>query len=214
MNEHFIQYMSKPCTSIEHTFYCPKEELKNLTSEKCIPKIIQNKEATCDVIETTINSSITQPEEGFILLINSPTTKMTSTCGIDDKFISGTLLLHYEECEIKINNIIYKNKLTMFWDQIKIIPSIFIKINNSLHLDKFNSSTLEATKITNTEVITLTKDMPDHRPEFLIYIIIIFILTATILYLKRHRNNNPEEEAMDQEAPNDNVTLSWPSLHT
>ena len=126
-----MQYIDKPCLMINEIYYCKKLNLKRITDDDCIPDLIRNNPATCELEEQEFQEHISQPEEHFIVLIDVPKTKIKSSCGIEEKIVSGNSLIHYENYEVIISNIEYNSQPRIFWGKIEIIPSSFIEINGT-----------------------------------------------------------------------------------
>lgn len=185
----FMQYLDKPCLMINEVYYCKKTNLKKISNDDCIPNLVKNHQATCELEEQQWQTQIMQPEDHFIVLIDVPNTKLKTTCGIDQKIISGNSLIHYENCDIIINNIQYSSKPHIFWDKIEIIPSSFIEINGTKTLEKLSLHKLEKYNMKNQKTIDILNLRTEHQSSIFLgstTLIIIVIVIIIVTYLKQH----------------------------
>lgn len=132
MNPSNIQYYDEKCPKLEGVYYCKKSTFEEATTNsRCIGNLILNKPAHCELYERTQNTQIFQPEPNYIILLNVPETMITSSCG-PNQTIKGSALIHFGNCNITINNIIYKPADATYWDEIHIFPTLLREINTTI----------------------------------------------------------------------------------
>lgn len=176
-NKQQIYYLTEKCKSIEHQFICTKFDKEESTnSSNCIGNILKSEKAHCSLTEHSKYQTISQPEENYILLINIPETNISTTCGFKNKIIQGTLLLHYVNCTITINEIQYTNKWNQYWDSIYLIPVAFSEINATKILQPISLETLSNYHMENYHAIDLLQIKGQHRDYVLFGTVIILLL--------------------------------------
>lgn len=228
INPNYIQFLDAKCNNIERTFYCHetfhREETKN---SRCIGNLITNKPASCELQEETTTTQIIQPEPNYLLLINVPESTFNTTCGPANQKINGTVLIHFENCDVTINQVTYEAKENIFWDEINIFPTIFNDINvtfpnNSLQLDDFKPYTFSGGS--NFDLLnTNTYQINLHTSTAIVTIILAIIL---ITYLAARLNinicnpknlNNQPPTTIPVIAPSSEpakIQFLWPALNS
>lgn len=220
-----IQYFDEKCPRIEGIFYCQETNQKEMTNKSlCQGNIINNKPAYCELHPTNKIMEIFQPEPNYILLINVPATFISTTCGPKKQKVQGTTLIHFSGCEIRINDIVYNAEDTIYWDEIKIIPTIFKEINLTSHKENITIKTLNTYQF-------MERDFKDHLTPYvhrrhldkvtgiLTIPFVLIIIICIIIYLKlnqRFRNYriNDIRGAANATPTNEPVQVQfhWPSF--
>lgn len=227
LNELDIKYFDEACPFIEGVFYC--REIINtpeVNEPTCIPNIIKNKPASCKLLEGNQISTIYQPEPNYVLTINIPNTTLKSSCNIPQSHLEGTMLIHFENCSIEINEISYDSKSSVYWDDITIYPSMLQQINSSKTIEDLNLEKLNTYQFKNLQAIKLLQTNISHKDN-ITYGTIAFIGIATTIFiirkLKKSTQPNPEiqprvifpKEPTSSFAPEvSRIQLFWPSLHS
>lgn len=165
-----IQYFDEVCTKIEDMYYCKESPYQESTNNsKCIGCLIQNRPAECQLTEQLYISEIIQPEPNYILLIDAPETKINSSCEFNQLKIKGTKLIHFENCSIEINNVIYLDHISSHWDDVHIYPSMPITVNYSSTIEDLKLQKLKSYHIDNRKAIELL-EIKSEQKVYLIYI--------------------------------------------
>lgn len=217
MNSNNIQTREEKCPFIEGTYYCRiTNYLEATNNSQCIGNLLNNKPAHCELHEKETIFEIFQPEPNYIILINVPEIKITTTCGPDKQKIKGSALIHFNSCEIKINDITYSSSPYTHWDEIHIYPMTFADINvtisNNLQLKQ-----LEKYQFAEKEYIDFLKPYV-HQHELYkstgILSIIIFIVAAYIIFKKRFYSIFTPSIPTNVPATETPRIFVWPSLNS
>lgn len=224
-NKNELLFVEQKCKEIETIFFC-----KDLLKEKyemnynCIKDIFNNEtSASCHLKDVGEKVDIIRSDENYLILINSPAEQLTTICGNNTRkhIVNGTILIHYENCKICINNLWYSSIRSTHWDSsyfaatpiqhdIKILP---LSKKNQLTLPKLNTFQFHNRGL--IENLEVAKNVHE-RITYSTFGSIAFILTAIIIamilckpkmktYLVKETNEIPTEVR-----PNS----LWPSLHS
>lgn len=82
---------------------------------------------------------ISQPEHGLVLATNLPPNKITTSCDLEEQSIEGNLLLHFNSCDITINEIVYKGNI--YWDDFIINTTAETNIKLSSNIESLKNIT-------------------------------------------------------------------------
>lgn len=222
MNPNNIQYYDERCPSLEGIFYCkqsPSEETTNDSS--CIGNLILNKPAHCELHEIAERTQIFQPEPNYVILLNVPETTVISSCG-PNQTLAGSALIHFGNCDIKINNVLYKSTVNTFWDEIHIYPTLLRKINTTvpprnhtirtkkLQGYKFNEKEFNEILEPYIHQDDLYKPFAIFAALFILMIVVIYlpILWRTQKLLRKQKSNTSVAPAYEP----GNIHFIWPSL--
>lgn len=202
-NQRKIQYFDEACRKMGKTFYCEEslyqEEIKD---SHCIGNLLQHKPAECRLIEGTHISDILQPEPNYVLLVNVPVTEINSSCEVKNLKINGTKLIHFENCSLEINNIIYEDHLSSHWDEIYIYPLVPTEINYTLTTMDVKLQDLQTYHFGNQQSIEILKMNTTQSNDLLIKIILAngIVTSLVIAYLLnkkiRERNNQRRQKTI------------------
>lgn len=119
-------------------------------------------------------------EPNHLLISSESQLELSSTCGINKKFIPGKILVKYKNCTISINEISYPNVNFELWDNIKMIPNLFTSLNASI--EEADPSRLEYVSIKNREKI-ITDEGRSLHDTFFSYVPMALMITLTIAYI-------------------------------
>lgn len=156
LNHKNIQYFDDKCPQIEGIFYC--QESKNqehIFNATCIPNLMNNKPAECRIEEQSGNSEVIQLDNNYIVLINIPEIAIKSTCEPSELQIKGTLIIHFQNCQIEINQMIYESSSHVYWDDIHIYPLSLSPINTTTTPGVLNLQKLQKYQFKNKELIEI-----------------------------------------------------------
>ena len=145
-NDHFYQFMTKSCDEVENEYYCQKEDLQP-ANNNCIAQIILNKPAHCNLIQSTIPDNIAQLFVQYLYISTRKSLEFTTTCGTQNRrHIEGIKLIQMRNCSILINNTVYTNTASTFYEEIvNLQPFHEINtkdINISIDLPRLNNWTI------------------------------------------------------------------------
>jgi len=191
VNDDSIQYFNKKCFKIENMFYCkPNQHKESITNSSCIGNLIQNKPASCELHNRVTDIEIYQPESDYLALINIPETIIHTNCVQNQKqTIKGSVLIHFNNCEIKVNDITYTTATSQHWDEVNIHPTIFNQINSvspnqSLflkHIENYQFTEFENYQSTESHI---NKSQLYTSISVLTIFLLIIILLNIFLYLQ------------------------------
>lgn len=214
-NEQKIQYLPDTCPKIEGTYLCDETlDQEDRNQSKCVGRILDNETAMCPMIDVGIKQSIQLIEKNNILFINVPKTHIKSTCKNTSFEVQGTLVIHFENCSVNVNDIWYDDTTNKFWDQIYLLPLNTLKITSNKTKDKLSLQKLKQIHL-KTEDILLQTNTTNFQNRIITYTTISIlaaavILTYTLLKRRKHIINYLIEK--------DNIALPtsnslWPSLY-
>lgn len=197
LNQENYQYLTNPCIKIGNTQYCKGNKLQNIKDE-CIPRILNNKDASCNLVKTTFEPEINQIFQNYIYISTINSISFTSTCNQKTKILPEIALMKFNNCSIIINNITYNNNEVMFYEkEINILPYGEFKINNTkikLSLPEIHEITID-----NNEQIKLLNVHHNnnmyHKSAFAVttltitLLIIISFICIKIVRLRKNRMN-------------------------
>ena len=181
-NETFYA-MTKPCIKVNTVQICKLNELKDISASTCIPRIIQNLNASCIYEEAMDEDQVELLEPGNMLIQSKHgTTQINSTCGIDQQTLHGNYLLLFDNCSVTINksdtfanHVLHSRRIPV------VLPSIESHINQQ-HL-LLNQWTLQKMNIHNIKRLTELQTAKETH-VYVIYSgmsLLTFILMALIL---------------------------------
>ncbi|XP_058456973.1 uncharacterized protein LOC131434323 [Malaya genurostris] len=142
-NESYL--VEHPCNNIEKNSICDIQNLFNISNDKCLHPILRGNPGTCTFTKPSTLSKFKSIENLGVLIKNSiEPTLMQNSCGFGSRNLTGTYLVSFENCSIKLNGTQFNNKI--FKGKTK--PTILL-----LHLVNVNESELISEPITNLELL-------------------------------------------------------------
>lgn len=191
-NPETIFYFSSKCKLIENQYLCQRPNMSEpFKSSNCIGKILAGSKSKCPTEEMTMRSSIIIPEDNYLLTINATRSVLKNTCGLEQKEIEGTLLLHFENCSITFNGISYNNNWKTSWDQIYLLPVIFNQIEKTSYRKKLSLEKLQDFNfdtLNRVELIASQVDLFNYFHHGISGFIVIGTVIA-IFVVYRHANH-------------------------
>lgn len=132
--------------SIEPIIYDESET--HVDNSTCVPHLLRGNPATCNFTINPISEQISYLDDQH-LLINSVTNfTLSSNCGLTDRNLSGSFVIHFHDCHLIINNISYYqrsqklpgNPIQLPLDGIEVkkhqeVLNISLEHLHKLHLD-------------------------------------------------------------------------------
>lgn len=192
-----VQYFDEPCQKVETMYYCkesPNQE--DINNSLCVGKLIQFMPAQCELIEEVFPPGIIQPEPNYILLTNIPETQINSTCKNKAFKIKGNKLIHFENCRVTINNMIYFDKIGTFWDEIHIRTAPVTTLSPTYTIKDLKLQRLESYHVKNTKAIEILK-ATNVKNNYIIFsatsinlVLVVFILANVIIQKLNRRESN------------------------
>lgn len=181
-----IQLFDERCPKIGNTFYCLKPPYQgNKETSQCISDLIQNKPSNCEFIEGNGGTEIFQPEDNYILITNSPGIPIESSCPFAPKNVSGTILIHFEGCNIRVNGVTYEGQPKKFWDDITVHITSFGKTKPTSVGHNFTIKSLPIYKFPNLTTIELLQSATNKK-HILTFVLLGsqgFIICVVIIYI-------------------------------
>lgn len=225
-NTRNIQYFDETCQRVEKTYYCKESAYQEDTDNStCIGRLLQNEPARCILTEQLYTTEILQPEPNHVLIIDSPEIIVNTTCEIKQFKIKGTKLIHFENCSVKINNILYFDHISSHWDDIHIYPTIPTNISYSSTMKDLKLEKMHSYHFNNRQAIELLEVRINQKNHLMIGIITVtsalcLVVIIYLIYKKTsERAISPPTLTKDihsiqlpQEGPKPKYL--WPSLHT
>ena len=99
-NTHVFK-LSQPCEQTDNGNYlCDSVHLN--PSSKCIQKLVHGYHSDCTYGKVYLNGIIKRIHDD-IMLINSATVRISSSCNNDTQFLTGSYVIHFDKCNIYIN---------------------------------------------------------------------------------------------------------------
>lgn len=213
-NAHNLQYYTEICPKIENTYYCKmSNDFEETSNSKCIGRILDGQSPICPVNDVGITSTIFQPEDNYIIIINVEKILITSSCR-KNFTIRGTLLLHYENCSVTIAGTTYRDNPHVHWDTMFVAPPNLNKIQVESTTDTLTLQKIKAYSFINkNDILRLRKNTIQSGGILTATALIFVIITFTCLILLW---KNPKVRYYPQPA---DVVLSppnslWPSLYS
>lgn len=221
MNPYNIQYLDKKCPYIEKTYYCQTTiNIEATNNSRCIGNLLNNKPAHCELNDKENFIEIFQPEPNYIILINVPETIIITTCGPKRQKISGTALIHFSECEIKINEVTYSSTTDIHWDEIHIYPTTFTEINTTTNNAKIHLKQLETYQFAEKGFVELLKPYVHYEDLYkstgtLSIILIIITIILAIIFRRRFQGIITTSPIPTNAPANEPPRIFvWPSLNS
>ena len=156
-------FIKNPCQVIEQDILCDLKDLINLSHDKCFSKLLNGLSGECVFTEPSIPNEIKRITNNHVVVKNAKAFNLTSNCNLSDRELSGTMLIHFTNCTIKINNqsfsslehhyspsplVVPLNGLKIA--EIKFEPAISLErlhelnIENRQHLEELETSNFSA----------------------------------------------------------------------
>lgn len=95
-------------TTLEPTIY--NIEDTEAADSTCIPNLIDGKAATCNYTTNPIQQEIVSLDMHHVLINTANNFTLSSDCGTTERILSGSYLIQYENCTIRINNASYTDR--------------------------------------------------------------------------------------------------------
>lgn len=109
-------FIIKPCNIISNTKYCYLRNLQNINNDKCFRNILSNQNSTCKYVNPIIKTQIDQINNNIILIQSCHNLEVKSNCNFE-RNLTGHFLIKLNNCQIRINGIIYENLNTIFKEE-------------------------------------------------------------------------------------------------
>ncbi|XP_055608069.1 uncharacterized protein LOC129755545 [Uranotaenia lowii] len=92
----------------EQTIYDIKDT--EIADSSCIPNLLDEKAAICNYTSNPMQQDIIPLDMQHILVNSETNFTLSSDCATTDRTLTGSYLIQYENCTIRINNIVYTSK--------------------------------------------------------------------------------------------------------
>lgn len=103
LNPELYQYVIKPCIIASNIAYCDTKPLEKVL-DHCIPAMINNLKAKCNLIKQHLENNIEEIMPGKIYVSSIEPLEFSSTCNQQQKYIRGQNIINYINCTIQIGN--------------------------------------------------------------------------------------------------------------
>lgn len=195
LNEHIYQYPTKPCNEVESIQYCEKQDPGD-SSKACIPQIINNKQALCNLTEQKLQNEIEQLSPEYVFISTKEEIPISSTCHQKQKSIKGIKLIFFKNCTINLNQEEYSNTLPIMYEDITALQPYNDIIINDIQ-EQIKLTTLRNWTIHNNKKIQIlhlaTENHSLQRNIFTSSIIILTIISLIYFSVRKWLNKKPEK---------------------
>lgn len=183
-------FLQKECSQLNKIYICYKEDLIKIPSDDtCFTQAIQGQNGNC-TYETADNSTTKKLTSQHIIVTNAVNQSINTNCGIKQRLITGTALIYFNNCEITINGIIYKNIETSTTEQLHVLPLHDLQIQESKFLEKMSLQKLTNFHINNREKIEQIKTTATIQISAIYILIGICVVAVLIGYIIRRKKNS------------------------
>lgn len=108
-NSKFYQYINKPCITTKNFISCETENIMPVVNT-CVPAIINNIPAQCNLTKGTTGELAQEIDNGLIYVFTKQQTPFSSTCNQHQKGIIGQNIIKFHNCTIQIMNKTFTSK--------------------------------------------------------------------------------------------------------
>lgn len=105
-NESHTFETSAPCKEDSEYFLCESKLIK--PTSPCIRNLILSRHANC-TFEKVYSSGVINRINDATLLLNNVNISLYTNCSNSSKLLEGSFLIHFEQCELYLDNIRYTN---------------------------------------------------------------------------------------------------------
>lgn len=228
LNQENIQHFDEACPKIQNIYYCKESLYQEVTNKSmCIGNLIQHQPAECQLIEQAFASEISQPESNYILLANVPEITINSSCEINRFKVKGSKLIHFENCSVEINNVIYSDHVSNHWEEAYLYPIIPAGINYSSTIEDLKLAKLKSFQINNKKAIEILEVTVERRNNLIFAILTVngLIGLSIFIYWVHKKTSkiqispptSSRRATVETSIPMEEVPkpkFLWPSLHT
>ncbi|XP_038107040.1 uncharacterized protein LOC119766517 [Culex quinquefasciatus] len=115
-------FIRQHCAGGDSIVVCNEEDLIDVSGDNCFDPIFRGSTGDCVFTNYSSTSRVRRLTDNHILLNSGNKTKLSSTCGLPDRNLSGNVLIFFENCTVQINDEIFKDVLFNTREKIDIIP--------------------------------------------------------------------------------------------
>lgn len=121
---------NNPCRQLSNWSLCELSDLKDMTEDNCILKIITGQNSKCNY-EQILHHEVATEMGPNTLLLNEVNDTLRNTCGIADRFLLGSFLITYQNCSVSIRNRTFTNQVIKIVQQPIYLPSIGLNVTQN-----------------------------------------------------------------------------------
>lgn len=146
----------KDCKRIQKGKLCDQNNVANITTDECIPNLLQGRSANCPFTDCINPTEVKLITGNLLVLKKVKSLEINSTCGLTNRYLTGSYLIKFHNCSIHLNGSKFENTeviraespLVLPLDGLTITESHFestirledIHINNRKFLEDFTKS--------------------------------------------------------------------------
>lgn len=172
--------MNDTCINIEQNIICESHTMKNVSSDICLHNLLRGNPSSCPFQRYNAIQEITPMGSGKILIRNAlRTVQLENSCGYGPKNLTGSFLITFRNCSIKIENEYFENTQYDYNNVLEILPLQSTLINKSKTV-LTETETLQELNVHNRKRIERL-EMSNHHISFGGTIIIIIIVIGYLL---------------------------------
>lgn len=197
-------FINGPCQLIEQNTLCDLKELINVSNDRCFSKLLNGLSANCVFTETSINEDIKRLTDNHVVIKNAKTINFTTDCQLSNRVLSGTFLIYFNNCSVKLNNRNFSSyeyhgnapPVLVPLDGLHIEETTFEPIVSLERLHQFNLENRQKLQLMETDNGYKTNVMAGifsisiFLGSILLTYVIIKLRQPRIVQANRIRNNN------------------------
>lgn len=132
-----LYLVKNSCEKFGNWSLCHQSNLEDLSFDRCISMIVKGQQGNCTYEAHTRHPIATEVSPTTIML-NDVNTTIHSTCGIADRFLTGTFIVIYQNCSITIDKYRYVNDIIGVVNQRLFLPSTGLMVTKERVEHKFD----------------------------------------------------------------------------
>ena len=129
-------FIQQPCDTIHDIKICMGHALIDYSDDKCFHNVLHGLPAICNFQQYLNKTEIKPLWPTYLIIKNAATIELHSNCGLKQQLLQGTMLIHYQNCTIEIENVKFEN-----WEITKNSPVYVLPLLNT----NINQTSLEKT---------------------------------------------------------------------
>lgn len=97
-------FIKQQCQVVEQNILCDLKDLINVSKDQCFSKLLNGLSAKCVFTEANNITDIKRLTDNHVVIKNAKSANLTTDCLLSNRILSGTILIYFSNCSIKINN--------------------------------------------------------------------------------------------------------------
>ena len=122
LNDNDTYFLQSTCPLIEKQYICNYKDMLTFKQDTCYANILRGKEGSCVYTTYIDHQEIKQLPNRDLIIKNAPRVNISTTCGIQQRTLERTVLIHFRNCSISIEERNFENKEYLQQDQLFMLP--------------------------------------------------------------------------------------------